>query len=124
VPAAVFADVVHAADVLMVEPRGRLGLVLEAAERLFVVGLVVRKDFYGDDAIEHRIERAKHRAHAAAADKLQQLEMAERLTQEHAAHLQRLQVARDRRETGGGLFGDDCRLIVDANDRGLTTARC
>ncbi len=40
VDAAIFADVVHAGDVVVVEPGGRLGLVAKAAQRLFVGRLV------------------------------------------------------------------------------------
>lgn len=79
VPAAIFADVVNAADVLVIEPRGRLSFVLKTAECVFVARLIRRKYFDRDGPIERRVVGAKYSPHSAAADKIHERIMAERL---------------------------------------------
>ena len=57
-----------------------------------VVGLIVRQNRDGHNAIEHRIERAEDGAHAAAPHKFDQFVMPERLPLQHAPHLHRVQM--------------------------------
>ena len=72
---AVFAHIVDAGDVVVIEPRGRLGLVLEPQHRLAVGRVFRREDFQGHAAGQAGIEGAEHLAHPAATDILQQLEV-------------------------------------------------
>ena len=70
VPAVLAADGVDAADVLVVEAGGRLGLVAEPLEHLLVVGLSPGEHLHGDGAMERGVEGAEDRPHATAAHEL------------------------------------------------------
>ena len=75
----VFANVIDSGDVFVIEPSRGLSLVLKTTARFFVSSLGVGEDLERHDAIEHRVAGLENRPHAAAADKLEQLEMIERL---------------------------------------------
>ena len=88
--AAVFADVVHAGDVRMIEPRGRAGLRLKPPLRLRVAGLPERQHLHRHGAVQVGVPRAKHGPHPAAADKLLQQHVIELLAFERLAQLARV----------------------------------
>ena len=73
VPALFTADGIHAADVFMVEPGSRLGLIFEASQQVGIVGAVLEEHLDGNRAVERRVAAAKHGPHAATTDKLLQL---------------------------------------------------
>jgi len=112
VHAAVFAHVIDARDVLVIEPGGRLGFVLEAAARLFVAGLLVGEHLHGHDPVEHRVHGAKHRTHAAAADERFQLEMPQTLPFQAAPQILGLKILGDLGQQQGRAGGDHRRLFV------------
>ncbi len=64
------ADVVDGADVRVVERGRRLGLALEAAQGLGILGDVVRQELQGDKTVEARIFRLVDHTHAATAQLL------------------------------------------------------
>ncbi len=64
------ADVVDGADVGMVQGRSRLGLALEAGQRLGVLGDVIRQELEGDKAMQPGVFGLVDDAHAATADLL------------------------------------------------------
>ena len=66
--AILLADVVEGADVRMLERGNRPRLALEPFLELWMPGAILGKDFDRDDAIEPRVARAIHLAHAARAD--------------------------------------------------------
>src|SRR5262249_61344332 len=67
---AVMADVVHAADVRMLEPRARLGLALEALAHVGRVARVTGENLDRDGSIQAPILGAINLAHPAVADRL------------------------------------------------------
>jgi len=62
-------------DLNVIEPGGRLSLVLKTTACLFVGSLRVRQDLERNDTVEHGIAGLEDRPHTAAANKLKQLEM-------------------------------------------------
>ena len=77
VQSAVFAHIVDAGDIVVIEPRGRLGLVLEPQHRFAVRRMLRREDLQRHAAGQAGIEGAEHFAHPAATDILQQLEVSQ-----------------------------------------------
>ena len=67
------ADVVERADVRMIELRDRLGLALEARPQLRVVRELRRQDLDGHAAVEASVVRAPDLAHAAGAERREDL---------------------------------------------------
>ena len=88
--AALFADVVDAGDVRMIEPGGAAGLHLEAAVRVGVARVRRGEHFHRDDAIEPRVDAAKDGPHPAAADELFEPDVAELLARHRLRQLARL----------------------------------
>lgn len=90
----------------MVQRRERLGFTLEAREAIGVAGERVGQDLERDIAIQLRIARAKHLAHAAFAELVEDAIGPERVTNQHrgppgvgtALRLLSLDWARDDRE--------------------------
>ena len=72
---AIFTDVIHPRDVVVIESGGRLGFVLEAFERFVVGRLIARENLDGDFALQHRVASAEDGPHAAAAGEFEQLVM-------------------------------------------------
>src|SRR5271170_5203834 len=66
--AVLIADVVEHADVRMAEAGNGARLTLEALANFGRVGYALREDFDGDGAVQARIARAIHFAHAASAE--------------------------------------------------------
>jgi hypothetical protein len=66
---ALAADVVQRADVRMIERGNRLRFTVEALLHLRVVGEVRRKHLDGDRAVQPRIGRLVHLAHAAGTER-------------------------------------------------------
>ena len=66
-PTLELADFVHGEDVWMVEPRGHLRFLLEAAARR-LVGEVGREELDGDRPVQAGVEGAIHLAHAAGPE--------------------------------------------------------
>ena len=87
--AALFADVVDAGDVRMIEPGGAAGFHLEAAMRIGVARPRRRQHLHRDDAMEPRIDAAKHGPHPAAADELFEPNVAELLADQRSRQLTR-----------------------------------
>ena len=75
VQAAVLAHVVDPGDVVVIEPGRRLGLVLEAQQRIAVGRLVGGEDFQGHGPRQPGIEGAEDAAHPPAAHILHQVEV-------------------------------------------------
>ena len=75
---AVLAEVVNGEDVRMRQRGDRLGLALEARERGRIGGQVRRQDLDRDLAIERRVARAVDLAHAARAERGDDLVLSER----------------------------------------------
>ena len=63
------ADVEQAADVRMIEARDGLGLKCEACAKVRVTREFRREHLHGDLSVEARITRLIHRAHAASAER-------------------------------------------------------
>ena len=68
--AGLLADVVDGQDVRMIQRGGGLRFLLEPAETIGIAGHVARKDLDGNRAIEPRVARAVHLAHAPRTDGL------------------------------------------------------
>ena len=68
VESAFVADVVDGQDVRMVEHAGRARFLLETAQRIGVGRKIARQNFDRDVALQARVLRAIHLAHAARAD--------------------------------------------------------
>jgi hypothetical protein len=62
------ADIVQAADVRVVEGRNRLGLVGEPRAEFWVIRQLRREDLHGDAALQARVARPIHLAHAPGTD--------------------------------------------------------
>ncbi len=75
VQAAVLAHVVDAGDVVVIEPGRRLGLVLEAQQRIAVGRLVRGEDLQGHRPRQAGIEGAEHAAHPPAPHILHQVKV-------------------------------------------------
>ena len=73
-------NLVDGADVRMVQSGGSLGLPLETAESLCVMGEVVGKELQGDMATELEVFRLVHHTHAPATDLAEDAVMGDRLT--------------------------------------------
>ncbi len=67
------AHVVERADVRVVELRNGARFLLEASARLYIAGGGEREHFERDGAIEPNIARTIHLAHAAGAERLEDL---------------------------------------------------
>ena len=80
------ADVVDVEDVGMGERRGRLRLALEPPKALGVLGELRRQHLDRDVAAEAGVARPVHLAHAARADRGDDLIGAEAITGLHRAH--------------------------------------
>ncbi len=74
---AVLADVVDGADVWMVERRGDAGLALEPIQRLGIAGQIGRQELQRDLAAQTHVFGAIDDAHAAGAEALENLVMAD-----------------------------------------------
>jgi hypothetical protein len=99
-------------DVLVVQTRGRLGLVAEASHDGLFRRLFAREDFDGDGPGQDRVVSAEDAAHAAAPDKLGQLEVPE--ARRRGFFRRGLSgCLGDRRDTQGGTTGDDRRLLIE-----------
>ena len=105
----VLADVIHAGDILMVEPGGRLGLDVEAAAGLVVGPLSPRQYLQGHFAVEHGVAGTEHGPHASAADIFQELEMPQPVAGQQLAELEG--VGRPRR-FGTGASGTRSEMTV------------
>ena len=68
VPTVGLAAVVHADDVLVLHPRGRLGLAAEALDELGVLGEALVQELQRDPALEHLVVGEPHVRHPAAAE--------------------------------------------------------
>jgi len=73
VDAVLLPDVVERADVGMVEGGDGAGLALEARAQVRVRGQVFREDLDGYGAVQARVARLVHLAHAACAEAVQDL---------------------------------------------------
>ena len=90
VHAAVFADVVHAGDVVVVEPGGRLGPRCESGAASSSSADWSREStLTATSRLSVVSSAAKHGAHAAAADELLQQKLAQPLAFQQAARLKR-----------------------------------
>ena len=88
-PAVLAPDRVNTADVLVVEPCGRLGLIAETLEHLLVVGLSSGEHLHGDGAVERGVERTEDRPHAPAPNELVEPVGAQHRALEHATNFTR-----------------------------------
>ena len=110
---AVFADVVHPGDVVVIEPGGRLGLVLKPLQGVGVGGLFGRKDLQRDGSAQLGVDGAEHAAHPAAADVFDQLEMPQPVAGHHPAFEDAVGRVGGRRRSDRRATGDDRRRIED-----------
>ena len=76
VQALILAHVVHAGDVVVVQPGGALGLVLKSPQGLRIRA-VPRQHLDRDRPPQPQVRAAEHRTHSAAADELLQPKMAQ-----------------------------------------------
>ncbi len=106
-------DVIHAGDVVVVEPGRALGFVAEPPQGFFFVGLKAREHFHRDFAVQGRIQGPKNGPHAAAADELLQHELPEAFSLEHPADFQRRQQTRIGQIADRAARGNDRDLIVE-----------
>ena len=121
VQAAVLAHVVRSGDVVVVESRGRLRLVLEPLQGIRVGGLLGRQDLQCDDASQSRVERPIDATHSATAHVFDQLEVADLVARHDPAFENpRGRIAHGRRRDGGAA-GDD-RWLVGRWPAGLANA--
>ncbi len=74
-----FVNLVDGADVRMIQRGRSLGLPLETAEGLCVVGKFVGKELQGDVATELQVFCLVHHTHAPAADPAEDAVMGDRL---------------------------------------------
>ena len=109
---AVFADVVRASDIRMIEPRRRAGLDLKPPLAFDVARLPHRENLHRDRAMQIRVPGAKHGAHPAAADKLLQQHMIELLSFERLAKLPRIERRRRRAHLGRRQGRDDRQVAL------------
>ena len=102
-PALLFADVVHRADVGMVQRRRGARLAREPVERLRAVRQVLRQELDGDVAPQPDVLGLVDDTHPSAADQGDDAVVGERLADDGQWHGGRLLVAGPSRDRTGGL---------------------
>jgi hypothetical protein len=111
VQAAIFADVVDAGNVIVVQPGGGPGFILEPLHRTGIAGHGRRKHLERHHPLQPLVHRAKHRAHPAHADPFfnhEVLEPRAGRTSQHvlaSGHFGRKQPGPQRRTGGRGWLG-------------------
>ena len=114
---AVFADIMRASDIRMIEPSRRAGLGLKPPLALDVACLAHRENLHRDRAMQIRIPSAKHGPHPAAADKLLEQHMIKLLALERLPKLPRIERRGRRPDLGRRQGGDDRQITLVGRSR-------
>ena len=101
---AVFADEERPGDVIVIEPGGRLGLVLETLQGIRIGRLFGGKDFQGHRSAQMGVDGAEDTPHPPPAHVFDQLELPQMVARHHPSFEDATGRVRHgrRRESAGG----------------------
>ena len=96
IPTVMFANVVHASDILVVQSSCALRFISKSLQRIVVGTLWTRQNLDGHRAAEHRVACAKNRTHTTTADEFLKLENAQLPTFERLTEVMGIRDSRQR----------------------------